>query len=174
MLTRMRIRPRTRADLDACELLAVAVHRLDGYPPRQAHDLRTFLASPGALGAWVASRDGDIVGHVALHPNSSPEVITVARRETGREYEQFGVVARLLVAPEARRAGVATTLLDTAVTAAREQGRLPILDVASHLTAAIGLYEHTGWTRLGVVVVRIPGDDGPLEEFVYRAPEPKL
>jgi GNAT superfamily N-acetyltransferase len=170
----VQIRPRTDADLDACELPATEVHRLDGYPPRLAHNLRTFLASPGALGAWIASLDGDIVGHVALHPSSSPEVMAVAQEATGAGYEQFGVVARLLVAPAARRSGVATTLLDTAVTAARQQGRLPILDVASHLSAAIGLYQQSGWTRIGAAVVSIPGDEDPLEEFVYLAPERKF
>jgi hypothetical protein len=47
------------------------------------------------------------VGHVALHPTRSPEVMALATAATGQAPEGLGVVARLFVSPAARRAGVA-------------------------------------------------------------------
>jgi hypothetical protein len=37
---------------------------------------------------------------------------------------------------------------------------------------AIALYERSGWTRLGAVVVELP-DGTTIEEFVYVAPAPR-
>lgn len=153
-----------------CENLARSVHRTDGYPPRSADDLRAFITSAGALGAWVAEVDGIVVGHVALNPSSSPEVIELAREGVGCAADQLAVVARMLVEPSARRRGVGAALLETAADAARRRGRWPILDVASHFAAAIGLYESCGWLPIGTVIVHIPGDDDPLEEIIYCAP----
>jgi len=168
----VRIRQRVESDLDACEKLARRVHGVDGYPPRRADDLREFITSAGALGAWVADVDGTVVGHAALNQSSSPEVIELARDSMGCTADQLAVVARLLVEPSARRRGVGAALLETAADAARRRGRRPILDVASHFAAANGLYESFGWTRLGTVIVHIPGEDDPLEEIIYCAPHP--
>ena len=63
----MRIRPRAVEDLASCVELARVVHELDGYPVYLPTDLGSFLAPPDALGAWVAVREGVIIGHVALH-----------------------------------------------------------------------------------------------------------
>ena len=158
-------------DLDRCEELAHLVHQHDGYPPRRADDLRAFLATPGALGAWVAELDDEVVGQVALHSTSSPEVIAVAVGALASPADALGVVARLLVHPEARRRGVGAALLETAIDAARERGLTPILDVAVEFDAAVRLYERSGWTRIGTVTVHLP-DAEPLEELVYRAPPP--
>jgi GNAT superfamily N-acetyltransferase len=165
----VRVRPRVEQDLDGCEKLARAVHQVDGYPARRANNLRAFISSAGALGAWVVEIDGRLVGHVALNPDSSREVAELAANTIGCPTGQLGVVARLLVHPEARRRGVGAALLATAANAARQRGLWPVLDVASHFDAAIRLYERSGWVRIGTVTAHIPGDD-PLEEVVYRAP----
>ena len=149
----MELRPRKQDDLDACELLAREVHDVDGYPPRFADDLRGFVSAPGALAAWVAAWDGAIVGHVALQATSSPAVMALAGEATGRAPERLGVVARLLVAPAHRRKGLGGTLLGAAAQAAHDRDRWPILDVATHFDAAIGLYERFGWVRAGQVDV---------------------
>jgi RimJ/RimL family protein N-acetyltransferase len=48
-----------------------------------------------------------------------------------------------------------------------------VLDVVEDHKAAIALYENCGWTRVGRVDWKLPGDL-PLREFVYVAPDPTL
>jgi acetyltransferase (GNAT) family protein len=96
------VRDRSDADLDACAALAGAVHESDGYPRHLPGDLRSFIASRDAYQAWVAARDGRVVGHVALHPRSSAPAVAVAREALGQPPERLGFVARLLVSPDAR------------------------------------------------------------------------
>ncbi len=147
------------------------MHRADGYPPRCAGDLRHFVSAPGALGAWVAESDGDVVGHVALQPRSSDAVMTLAGDATGRPPDQLAVVARLFVAPAHRGAGIGGALLARAAEASLDLGRRPILDVAAHFDVAIRLYERAGWTCAGRV--RVPfADEDPLDELVYLGPAP--
>lgn len=163
------VRARTDADLDGCERLARLVHELDGYPPHLPDDLRSFVATPDAFAAWVAERDGEIVGHLALHTRSSSPVLTLASQVLKQPPHRLGVVARLLVAPNARREGVGRRLLATAAENAVDRGLSPILDVTTRFQAAINLYEQWGWVRAGEVTVRF-SDGKTLDEFVYLGP----
>ena len=165
----MIVRRRRDDDLSSCVALATVVHAVDGYPPRMADDLGAFISSPDAIDAWVAEIDGTIIGHVALHRRTSDEAMMLAARASGRPVSDLAVVARLLVSPPARRAGVARALLATAVHAARARGSRPMLDVAATFTAAIQLYGANGWRRIGTVTREFPSE-GPLEEFVYLGP----
>jgi GNAT superfamily N-acetyltransferase len=165
----MDIRTRTDADLDTCVELARVVHALDGYPVFLPTDLRTFLASPGAYGAWAAEYGGAIVGHVALHPYSTAPVMDRASEALGQPVDRLGVVARLLVAPSARRRGVGQALLEVASRDAVARGLWPILDVATTLHGGIHLYESCGWTCAGQVTVRL-GEELTVDELVYLGP----
>ncbi|MDP8930537.1 MAG: GNAT family N-acetyltransferase [Actinomycetota bacterium] len=165
----MHVRERTHADLDSCERLARVVHELDGYPPRLPCDLRRFIASADAIGAWVAEHDRGIVGHVALHRESSEEVMALAAKATGLPRERLGVIVRLLVAPSVRRMGAGRALLSVASGEAISRGLWPILDVATHFGPAINLYENTGWKCAGRVTVPIRGAES-LDEYVYIGP----
>jgi len=166
----MTIRKRVASDLSELEALARRVHQLDGYPPYMPDDdFLNFVASDEALESWVAVAGEVIAGHIALHQGSSPEVIALATSSLGIQPSQCGVVARLLVAPEARRSGVGRQLLDHAETEARRRNLVPILDVVEHFDPAITLYERAGWTRLGTVVVNLP-DGTTAHEHVYAAP----
>ena len=127
----MLVRVRIDDDLDACERLVRAVHNHDGYPRRLPRDLRGFIVWHSLVCAWVAEADGAIVGHVALHAAAAPEIMAFARRVTAQTPDQFGVVARLLVSPLARRTGLGRRLLLTAVENARERGLMPILEVTA-------------------------------------------
>jgi GNAT superfamily N-acetyltransferase len=163
------VRPRRAADLPACERLVRVVYELDGYPGHWPSDLPAFVAGPGAIGAWVAVAGDEIVGHVALRPDSSEAAMRLVLSTTGLGAGSFGFVSRLFVAPTARRSGIGRALLQTAAEHARGRGLLPVLDVVTRFGAAIELYETSGWTRAGKVVARI-GGGVTLEEFVYVAP----
>jgi GNAT superfamily N-acetyltransferase len=167
----VRIRERTGADLERCVNLARAVHETDGYPVYLPDDLRAFLAMPDAIDAWVAERDGEVIGHVALHQRSSAAVMALAEAATGWPAARLGVIARLLVAPTVRRAGVGRALFDVAVDRADELGRWPVLDVVTRHESGIKLYEAAGWSRAGQVTVTF-GGGVPIEELVFVGPRP--
>lgn len=167
----MFIRDRAPSDGEALEAIALETHRLDGYPKYPPADLRSFIMNADALGAWVAASDNAVVGHVALHRSSAEQVMEVVVSATGMDMESVAVVARLLVAPTARRHGVGRALLERATDEAARLGRRAVLDVIEDHTAAISLYERCGWTRVGRVDWTIPSGL-PLREFVYVSPEP--
>jgi GNAT superfamily N-acetyltransferase len=165
------VRHRTEADLEQCVAMAERVHDLDGYPFFLPTDLRTFLVTPGAYRAWVAERSGVILGHVALHPRSSDVVMARASEALGRPVDELAVVARLLVAPDARGSGTGRALLEVAAENARTRGLWPVLDVATDLTVAVALYDASGWICAGAVTVAL-GPDVVLDELVYLGPGP--
>lgn len=168
--SRVIVRPRTDDDVDACVRMATIIRDHDGYPTRRPLDLREFLTSPDALGAWVAEREGQVVGHVALHRHSTPEVLAMASRALVRPVDQLGVVARLLVSPDTRRENVGRTLLNKASGEASRRDLWPILDVVTTFEAAVNLYESCGWVRVGQVTFRFH-EGGSVEEFVYVGPQ---
>jgi ribosomal protein S18 acetylase RimI-like enzyme len=59
-------RDRTESDLDECVKLMAEVHRRDGYPLRWPTDPHRFLGTSKIFAAWVATVDGQVVGHVGL------------------------------------------------------------------------------------------------------------
>jgi GNAT superfamily N-acetyltransferase len=164
------VRRRTQADMDQLVGVARAVQLGDGYPGRRPLDLATFLASPDALAAWVAEHDGVIVGHVALHRQSLPVVMEQGAAFLGREASELGVVARLLVEPTARRAGIGRALLATAAREARSRGLHPILDVVTSYRAANRLYRACGWRNAGEVTM-VFADGTTLQSYVYVGPD---
>jgi GNAT superfamily N-acetyltransferase len=165
------VRPRLDEDLPNLGLLAEAVYRTDGYPIYRPADLvQDFLVSSDAIEGWVAESDGEVLGHVALHNSSWSGVMKEARESTGRADDQLAVVARLLVSPHARSRGLGTALLDAATAKAQSLRRLAILDVGTTYTAAVRLYEATGWQRIGTVDFPMP-DGHSLPEYVYVSPE---
>jgi GNAT superfamily N-acetyltransferase len=163
------VRLRTEGDLDACERIARATHELDNYPVYLPGDLRSFLASPDAIAAWVAEVGGDVVGHVALHRRSTGPVMDLAREVTGLPADRLGFAARLVVDPGTRRVGVGRTLLKTAASEATRRGLQPVLDVVTQHQSAIRLYENAGWILAGKVALQL-GDLPQLEELVYLGP----
>jgi ribosomal protein S18 acetylase RimI-like enzyme len=165
------IRPRRDDDLSACADLVREVHAADHYPRYLPADIASFLAPPDPYGCWVADKDGEILGHVALVPRGLPSAMEVAAGDLGRPEDQLAVVARLLVSPRARGQGAGRMLLTEATAAAVTRGLWPVLDVDVDLAAAIALYESQGWTRAGQVTVSW-SDGRTLTEYVYLGPEP--
>ncbi|HMC40703.1 MAG TPA: GNAT family N-acetyltransferase [Acidimicrobiales bacterium] len=168
----MIIRDRVPEDAAALEAIARVTHRVDRYPKYLPDDVRSFIVSADAVRAWVAVRDGRVIGQIALHEKSVPEVMDLVRAATGLPEDRVIVIARLLVDPGARRAGVGRALLDRAVEEATRMGRRAVLDVVEEHTAAIALYDGAGWTQLGTVEWSLPGDLW-FREFVYLAPGPR-
>ena len=163
---------RQRCELDTESLLAIGeqVHTSDRYPPYLPNrEFRPFLFDDQALGAWVAEIDGRVVGQVALHRRTGARAMRLAAEALDSREDDLGVVARLLVAPESRRQGIGQTLLETAASEAAALGLHPMLDVATHLEAAIDLYERCGWLRTGEVLHEFP-DGKTIAVFVYLAP----
>ena len=170
VVVKFEIRPRVDDDLDACAALARATHSRDGYPAYvRDDDFLRFVSRPGALAAWVAEIDGAVSGHVALHTRTTEPAMQLVASRLGVSPEQCGVIARLMVLPDARRRGVGAALLQSATDGARARGLEPILDVVTRHDAAIALYESAGWLRVGSVTLVLP-DGSKLEEHVYRAP----
>jgi len=107
-----------------------AIHRL-AFPPGETWGTDAIalqLALPGVFG-WLDKRGGMILARIAA---DEAEVLTLA------------------VVPEARRRGVGTRLLDTAMRLAGARGaRTAFLEVSVGNTAAIALYARAGFTPVG-------------------------
>lgn len=166
----MDVRPRLDTDLGACLGLLAAVHEADGYPVNLPADPVSFLVAPDMLGAWVAGPAERLVGHVALRSRTSAPVMERAAAATGVDPDRLAVVARLLVAPDARRRGVGRALLDAASRTAVALGRHPVLDVVTDHAGAIALYDQAGWRRAGEVQVTFSSGK-TVHELVFVAPE---
>ena len=169
-LVPMRIRPKADSDEPGCLALLLAVHRTDGYPRYLPDDALRFITPPYESAAWVAEENGEIVGHVGLHNAAVDPTFNAAQRATGLGADRLAVVARLLVAPLARRAGLGRALLETATSHARLKGRRAVLDVVQDAAAPIALYEATGWTRLEPLTLDFK-DGTSLDLWVYLGPE---
>ena len=163
------IRPRTDDDREVLVALALEIHQGDRYPIFLPDDLWSFLSHPSALARWVAESEGRIVGHVALHGSSMPSVVALASESLGVPPERLGVVARLMVSPDARRMGIGQTLLELATQEALDRGLSPVLDVVTDHTAGIAMYERAGWIKAGVVTSELSAGKS-FDEIVYLAP----
>jgi ribosomal protein S18 acetylase RimI-like enzyme len=164
------VRPRTPDDLAGCVELAREVHAMDGYPSFLGDGgFEQFVAPDDALGAWVATRGDDVVGNVLLRPRSAPVSIELAAASLAVDAARLGFVARLMVAPRARRHGLARRLLDVVVHEARRRRLVTVLDVVATDVGAVALYEATGWRRLGALDQPLR-DGRTLALVVFAAP----
>jgi GNAT superfamily N-acetyltransferase len=160
------VRERTDDDIEGCARLVEEVRRLDGYPPYLPdNDYRGLFTDPSQIVAYVATAEDTIVGHVALHRSTGDSAMALACNALGVEAARLGVVVRLFSAVDRRREGVGRTLLGVATHAARSHGLVPILDVWVELRAAVALYESSGWTRLGTVIVVLPSGAHDVDVF---------
>ncbi len=124
------VRQAVAEDVDAITDLEAVAFPADPWSPN--------LVTEGVAGRsptvtfYVAERDATVVGHA---------VISVV----GEDAE----LQRIAAAPETRREGVATALLDGVRAAARDQGSTRLLlEVREDNTAALAFYERAGFTTL--------------------------
>lgn len=139
------IRARAGGDLDGCVALLAEVHRRDGYPMTWPDNPADWLAEPGLLGAWVATRNGRLAGHVGLSAAGSGDA---AADLFG---DRAGLVSRLFVAPAERGRGTGAALLRHVMREARQRGLRPVLEVLATSEPTVAFYEQLGWRPLGNV-----------------------
>ena len=163
------VRIRTDSDLAKCVVIARPDVRLDGYPVYLPTSLHRFIASPDALGAWVAEEDGEVIGHVALHQRSSDVVLALAAENLNQPPGRLGVIARLLVARRLDEKGLDTFCSKQPQGDCLRRGLYPILDVVTEHVEAIRLYEHEGWICVGQVTTKLRSGH-VIEELVFRGP----
>ena len=142
----MPIRARVAEDLAGCFAMLRQVHEHSGYPSTWPADPGGWLTPADLVVAWVAEEGGLIAGHVVLVRGIRYECLLEA---TGRDPDELGGIARLFVAPAARRRGLARSLLEAAVASAKERGLRPVLDVVDDSRAAVAVYERSGWKLVG-------------------------
>ncbi|MFJ4858456.1 GNAT family N-acetyltransferase [Streptomyces sp. NPDC088730] len=134
------IRRRRDDDLKACVEALATVYEVDRYPARWPDDPAGWLIPEGLLCAWAAWDAGCVLGHVALTRTGH-----AMAAEAGLPPDELATLSRLFATASARRGGVATALLATAVAAATADGLRPVLEVEDGGAAAVRLYERAGW-----------------------------
>lgn len=135
---RVTIRRATAADRDA--VLRIAAQAMREYalvPDFDGLDVdlgRIGTNHPGTVTEQVAVLDGEVTGSI---------VITTRVVGTGA-----GKLTGFYLSPSSRGRGVGRALLGAAVEAARSAGIARLdLETWGRMTAAVHLYESTGWTR---------------------------
>jgi GNAT superfamily N-acetyltransferase len=127
----------TGAEQDAWYALMLACHRADQpeYPEPTRHTVLARLASPGParLRLWVAAEDGGpLLGAVVLvlYADQNAHLATIAPR----------------VHPDARRRGTGRALAETAMEAARAEGRRSVVADSREGSAGDALATALGFT----------------------------
>lgn len=121
----MNLRPASPIDAD----LLAAMHRVAFEDPWGAGEIAALLNGPGGFAVIAGSDDGFILC-----------------RAIGGEAE----ILTLAVAPAARRKGVGRALVEAAAAiAAANDAEAMFLEVAEDNTAAIGLYQSSGFAWAG-------------------------
>ncbi|MEO7073973.1 MAG: GNAT family N-acetyltransferase [Ktedonobacterales bacterium] len=168
----MIIRDRVSDDMAACVRLLADVHAADGYPLRWPADPSRRLNPHNLLAAWVAEDEHAVIGHVALCSAVGEPSAPLWAAATGWPPEHIGVVARLFVAPSARRRGVGAALLAQVCDEAHSRGLQTALEVLDHDRSAIALYEGKGWRCIASVPnTRVPaGEEQAAMLRCYIAP----
>jgi len=159
------VRRREEEDLGRCVRVLERVRVNDNYPVHWPDDASRWLSPRGTACTWVAEVERTIVGHVVLLTLVTDDADWEAA--TGVNATELGVVSRLFVDPDSRRAGVGGTLLDTASAEAVARGLHPVLDVIETRASATHLYEQRGWRR---VLTKPWSADAELAHHFYVGP----
>lgn len=159
------IRRRRANDLGACARLAV----LSTACARRPSSWRGWLDADEVVEAWVAERQGELLGHVALcEVNRDARSGMRWREVTGHPASDLLAVSRLFVRPRVRSQGLGTALLDMAVAGARARGRIPVLEAVGAGREELRLYEDQGWRPVALCPARHRSDG--LDSHFYLAP----
>jgi GNAT superfamily N-acetyltransferase len=145
------IRRRRSRDLGACARLLRVVFSEGQYPVYWPDAPRAWLDDDDVLDAWVAERQGEILGHVSICRVGVDPVTALRWREvTGRQPAELAGVSRLFVRPRVQRRGIGSALLDVAVAEIRARGLVPVLEVVTSSADAIRLFEDSDWRMVAL------------------------
>lgn len=145
------------------------VYASDGYPANWPNDPITWLAGRRTFAAWVGEHDGELTGHVALTAPDPDRAWPRWVEALALPLERVAVIRRLFVAPQSRRQGLATTLVERAECEASSRELALVLDVAHDNRAAITFWKRRGWREVGQATLP-PGDEGlPLRLLLLVA-----
>lgn len=170
------IRPRTDEDLAGVAALLLATHHSHAYPVYLPTDLRAWGAAEDVISAWVATEPSvgagspEVVGHVALTEVDDDVATEQWVAATGRPWSGLAAVRRLVVHQRAHGTGTGRALLKTAVAAAHQLGRRPVLDMSDNLDAAGRLYVAEGFEVVGDYDLDLSGH--LLHVITWVGPEP--
>ena len=118
----VRIRRRHDGDLDACARVLRGISSGGKYPLPRPASHRDWLTDD-VLEAWVAERQGSVLGHVAIARVGTGAASALRWREvTGRSTDDLALVSRFFVRLPERGQGIGTALLAAAVSGARARG----------------------------------------------------
>lgn len=142
------VRRRGAEDITQLAEILAAQQRFSRYPFRWPlpFPVEQFIVRESEEAAWVAERDGRLVGHVSV---GRPRADLAAAFAAVTGAADVATVSVLFVDRSAQGSGVGGRLLDTAVGWAREHRRLPVLDVFPSHGAALAVYRHRGWHEVG-------------------------
>ncbi|WP_277210657.1 GNAT family N-acetyltransferase [Isoptericola croceus] len=148
---RATIRDRCDGDLRALVDVLAAQQSTSGYPHRWPLPFPTenFIVRPTEEHAWVAERDGHVVGHVSATTVPDDEHGALWSAGADRPVAELGCVSVLFVHPDAQGGGVGGRLLDAAAGWIRGTGRTPVLDVDDRDGVAHAVYLRKGWQVVG-------------------------
>jgi len=150
----VRIRPRRPDDVPALTDVLMSQQRLTRYPFRDPLPVpvEQFLHADDALAAWTAEVAGRPAGHVCRIRSprcpSAEEMNRACARAHGCTVEELGWVSTLFIDPAARGLGLGRALVDTVVDDMRTAGLRPCLEVLPVHSAALALYESSGWQEV--------------------------
>ena len=140
-----------------------------------------IIESPASIG-FLADTKLDALRQYWQQLDFSHKKLALARDDTGRAVGTIqlnlatpgnslhrGEIAKLMVHPQAQGLGVSTTLLQAAISKARELGlSLLVLDTLSDSKAA-QIYEHLGWSKAGSIpnYASLPNGELAATTFFY-------
>jgi GNAT superfamily N-acetyltransferase len=178
--TDVRIRPRRSDDVPLLADVLMAQQRLTRYPFRDPLPVpvEQFLHADDALAAWTAEVAGRPAGHVCrVRSPRGPDAEAMndaCALAHGCSVDELGWVSTLFVDPAARGLGLGRALVDTVVDDMRTGGLRPCLEVLPVHSAALALYESSGWQevlRLRPEWLRDAAGDVPPDVRVLVLPE---
>ncbi|KAK3114912.1 hypothetical protein LTR53_006286 [Teratosphaeriaceae sp. CCFEE 6253] len=143
------VRGRTEADLEDCVKLLRRVYAQDGYPVQGVERAHGFLQR-GIQRAWIAERDGHIVGHIAV-AGATHDDVAAAEWMRLHPDEPCAILERLFIDPKHRGGGTAGALIAAAIGWSNQARVELVLFALVQAQTAIRLYERLGWIRFGTV-----------------------
>ena len=140
------VRARRPRDLSTCTRLMHRAFFEGQFPGTRRNEPREWIDGTDVLAAYVAERDGEIVGHVAVTSVGLDTATELRWREiTGHPVTALAGVGQLFVRPSFRGQGIGRSLVDAALADIRSRGLVPVLEVVTHESLAPTYAHGHGW-----------------------------